>query len=119
MLAARADPALRILVEICAGSNPGATLAGVSDALLASGEGPFFSELIEQVLREPEIERETAESDLRAAIHMLRDRQIRAELDQLSRADASDPEAKVRMRKLMEEQQLLRSRMGAGASGER
>lgn len=100
-------PAMTALVDACAHGGTGATLASVSEALLRGPDGPFFAELLKQVLDGAESDLETAEDDLRASVLKMRTHQIRAELDQLAGRGALDPSAKARMLELMSEQRSL------------
>jgi hypothetical protein len=70
-------------------------------------------------MREPEIERDVAESALRASIQKLRILQIRAELSELVRLGLSDPTAKEQYAGLMDEQQRLRTQMEQDPASER
>jgi DNA primase len=107
VLARHPVPAMAALVEACEASPEGATLASLSEILLHGPEGDFFRELVKQVLDGAETDRETAESDLGAAVVKLRIQQIRAELDPLAERASSDPAAKARILELMEEQRRL------------
>lgn len=101
--------AMSLLVGACHSSAPGATLASISDTLLQGPEGAFFAELLRQLMDGPETDRETGLTELKAAIHKLRARQINAELNQLAASGLTDPGAASRMRELMDEQRRLRS----------
>jgi len=99
--------AMTLLVSACDATTPGATLASVSDNLLQGPEGAFFAELLRQVMDGPDTDRETGLAELKAAIHKLRARQIKAELSRLADSGLADPATASRMRELMDEQRRL------------
>jgi DNA primase len=100
-------PSMAVLLAACKTSAAGATLASISETLKQGPEGEFFAAEVRQVLGGVETDRDTALSDLRAAIVKLRIQQIRSELDPLAARASADPAARTRMLELMEEQRRL------------
>ena len=98
---------MAVLLAACKTSAAGATLASISETLKQGPEGEFFAAEVRQVLGGVETDRDTALSDLRAAIVKLRIQQIRSELDPLAARASTDPAARTRMLELMEEQRRL------------
>jgi hypothetical protein len=107
LLTAQPMSALSEVIDACEAAGEGATLATVSIQLAQRPDAEMFSELVAQVMKAPEVEREGAEEELVLLARKLRALGIKKELDSLARSPAKDAATLQKIRTLMDEQRQL------------